>query len=291
MKNRLFIRHFLTLALIISVQSGASLFAQEVDYHAFNDKKGQAIEAALLSVSQDMKTAKIRRKDKREFDLPIVNLSLDDQQYIKDWLKENPIKKDYNLDVSFVKHQEDSIRVDVPNYDLRWVTDPINYEIIIKNRSRADLIGASIEYFIIVEQGVRANVMDQEAQRDYGIKEWWYSNGPSIDSSPSKKIKKMKQDKPLWLISGKAKIKDLPTNYTMEVTSETFPLREISQSEGRNPKDVIVGVISRVVDKDGNEISVHRSTENNDIMKQSWADISLMPPGNRSGSRQPMSDN
>jgi len=287
--NRMFIRHFLTLALIFSVQAGGVVFAQEINYHAFTDKKGQAIEAAMLSVSQNMKTAKIRRKDNREFDLPIVSLILDDQQYIKEWLKENPIKTEHNLDVSFVKHQEDSIRIDVPNYEYKYITDPINYEIIIKNRSRDDLIGASIEYYIIVEQGVNATVMTPESQVAYGTKERWSSNDPTL-ASGLKKSKKMALKKPLWLINKIVKIKDLPTNYTMEVISENFPLREISQSGGRNPKDVILGVIARITDKNGNEISVHRSIENN-ILKKSWAEISQMPPGDQSGMPGPISNN
>ena len=100
--NHMFIRHFLTLALIFSAQVGSVVSAQEVNYHAFTDKKGQAIEASLLSISPDMQTAKIRRRDNREFDLTIVTLSLDDQQYIKTWLAENPIQTKFNLDVSFV---------------------------------------------------------------------------------------------------------------------------------------------------------------------------------------------
>ncbi len=72
---------------MIALGFGFSLFAgwgfdtcaQEAKPHVFTDKKGDAIDATLLTVSPDMKMAKIRREDKREFDLPILSLSLDDQ--------------------------------------------------------------------------------------------------------------------------------------------------------------------------------------------------------------------
>ena len=53
--------------------------------HLFTE--GNQIAANLLEVVDDRKTAKIRREDGIVFSLEIVLFSLDDQQYIKDWME------------------------------------------------------------------------------------------------------------------------------------------------------------------------------------------------------------
>ncbi|NOY00841.1 MAG: hypothetical protein GXP30_14090, partial [Verrucomicrobia bacterium] len=258
--------------------------ASKTAYHVFTDKKGQTIEAALLSINPDKSKIGIERRDGRKFEIPILSLSLDDQQFIKNWLEGNPIKSDHNLEVSFIKHQESTERTAVPNSGgLKWVEDTSTIEIKIKNRSRIDLKGASLHYYIIIEQGVNATVMAPESQQSYGVKEWWYPNAPDVPIK-RKKGKKLKEKKPLWVIHGQSKIDDLAYNFSMEVQSSPFPLREISQSgaSGANPKDVILGTIAKITDKDGKEIILTRSTENG-LMKRGWDEISRMPSGDMSG--------
>lgn len=160
----------------------------------------------------------------------------------------------------------------------------------IKNLSRDELSGASLEYYIITEQGIRATVMDPAAQQTSGVKEWWYSNDPDLPSRRSKG-EKPKPAKPLWLIHGTAQVEDLAYNFSAEFASSSFPLREIDQSETQiNPKDKVLGVIVKITDEAGKEISIHRSNENK-ILNQSWDKISQMPTGDRSGIPQSVSNN
>ncbi len=278
------IRNIVTLALILTVPGAFCMAASEKAYHVFTDKKGQTIEAALLSITPDKSKIGIERRDGRKFEIPILTLSLNDQQFIKNWIKGNPIKSEHNLEVSFVKHQENTERTVVPNYGgLKWIEDTSTIEIKIKNRSRIDLKGASIEYYIIIEQGVNATNIDPENQQAVGVQEWWYPNAPDLPIK-RKKGKKLGPKKPLWVIHGQSKIDDLAYNFSMEVKSSPFPLREISQSgaSGANPKDVILGTIAKITDKDGKEIVLTRSTENG-LMKRGWDEISRMPPGDMSG--------
>jgi len=84
------------LALMLTRGPGFDANAQEKAYHVFTSKKGQAIEATPMLVTPDKTKLGIRRKDGREFEIPILTLSLDDQQFIKEWLKKNPVKMDFN---------------------------------------------------------------------------------------------------------------------------------------------------------------------------------------------------
>ncbi len=271
-----------TLCLVFFTPAWLCLAAQEKEYHLFTDKKAQTIEANLLSISQDKSKATIQRKDGKKFELPILSLSLDDQLFIKNWLIINPLQSNYNLEINFIKHQESTERIEVLNYEFKWITDPTSFEITIKNLSRIQLAGASLEYYVIVEQAVYTNPLPIADQKTYEVKEWWYSHEPTTPVK-RRKGKKLTAQKPLWLIHGETKLEDLAYNHTEKIKTQSFPVREISQSTSTTPpRDSILGSIIKITDKDGNLISLHRSSDNK-ILKQSWESISKMPPGDRSG--------
>ncbi|MEM1442650.1 MAG: hypothetical protein AAGF67_09925 [Verrucomicrobiota bacterium] len=56
------------------------------EYRVFTDKRDLQIEARILSISEDQKTMKLQRQDGNVFETAITILSLDDQQFIKQWL-------------------------------------------------------------------------------------------------------------------------------------------------------------------------------------------------------------
>ena len=67
------------------------MHAQEAaTIHEFTDKRGQKVSAILLAISEDRRQMTIKREDGQQFDTVINLLSLDDQQYIKDWMKNRP---------------------------------------------------------------------------------------------------------------------------------------------------------------------------------------------------------
>lgn len=270
--------------LVLAFTTGAAFCApaQESVYHTFTDKKGQAIEAALLSVTADQSKAIIERKDGRDFELPILTLSLDDQQFIKDWLKTTSSHPDFNLEITVTKHLENSERLTVPNYQMKWLTEHTAMEIKIRNLSRADLKGASVEYYTLIEQGVHAYSRNPGPKAQRGPDEWWYPN--EVGESPGRNKNKGKalSEKPLWLIHGTAKLQDLAYNHEASLQTAVFPLREIDYGNRDNPEDVILGMIVRVSDADGNEISLYRSTTN-EVLKKSWEEIAAMPPGDSTG--------
>ena len=97
------------LSLIALLITGTA--AQEsADFHQFTDKKGQRVSAMLLEVSADRQQMKIRREDGQEFETVINLLSLDDQQYVKDWMKNAPqagmMNTDFLLNLSLSADRE-----------------------------------------------------------------------------------------------------------------------------------------------------------------------------------------
>ncbi len=252
--------------------------AQEGDYHSFTDKKGQSIEAALVSVGPKREKVKIQRRDGRHFEIEILTLSLDDQRYIKDWLKNSPASSNYKLEIAVTSHQENTERVDVPNHNLKWVTDHVAMEIKILNLSRADLKDAVMEYYVLIEQGVRSQPHDETTAKQYGVEEWWYSN----ESPENSRRERKKHQKPVLVKHGKTELKDLAFNYSAATRTETIPLRAIEGDASARGKDSVLGVIVKVSDADGRKISLYRSTDH-ELLKADWDKIAAMPPGNPLG--------
>jgi len=68
------------------ISVGSDLGPQPSEFRAFTDKRGQQIEARILSISDDKRQLNLVRRDGRAFELAITLLSLDDQQFLNDWL-------------------------------------------------------------------------------------------------------------------------------------------------------------------------------------------------------------
>jgi hypothetical protein len=272
----LFIRTL--VALVFSAQVVFCATAQEKTYHSFTDKKGQSIEAELVSIDPKREKVKIQRKDGRHFEIAILTLSLDDQLYIRDWLSKVPNNSKFKLEINVTRHQESTTRVDVPNYDLKWVTDHVAMEIKVHNLSRIDLNGALMEYYVLTEQGVRSQPYDEATSKQYGVAEWWYSNEPA----ELPKREKKKYEKPLLLKHGKVKLENLAYNFAATTKTESIPLRTIEGDTSAKGKDTVLGVIVKVSTSDGKELSLYRSSDHK-ILKESWDKIAAMPPGDPLG--------
>lgn len=122
------------IAVVLLIASVLTASGQE--FHLFTSKDSKQMLAALLDISADNRQVKIRREDGIEFQIEIVGLSLDDQQYIKDWLKTRvvEVKTNYRLEVDIdhnatdtERHRRDSYYT----YEQRFG----NYDIAIRNLS------------------------------------------------------------------------------------------------------------------------------------------------------------
>lgn len=252
-----------------------SLYAQGKDYHSFTDKKSQTIEAALVAVSMDKSKVTIeRKKDGGKFDISILTLSLNDQQYIKNWLITHPIESAYNIEFSLSKHNTSSERIKRLRGE-RAITQKFVYEMEFKNLSREILKGATLEYYVITVHGIYV-YPDSETGEPI-----WIGNVPPPKRDRKKNPTKFKQ--PISVKHGQHKLDDLAFNFTASVESEELQLRELILDGGDVfAADKIGGLIARLTDASGQEIGIFRSP---DIAVQNmpWERISQLPPGDPTG--------
>ncbi len=283
MKTRRFVPPLLaTSALLVFILHFGKELRAQASYHVFTDKKGQAIEATPLSISPDKTKLQIRRKDGVEFEISILTLNLDDQQFIKNWMGKNPVKMDYKVDITFEKNFERTKYIPGPKnrYDLKFVTEKTSFDMKVKNMTRATLSGLILEHYIITEHSVYTGPYDdpdeKEATEWYYPFDYWSRKGGKVPAIPV--------EKPISLSYKKISLKDLPYSFSAEITTDTIPIREITKALSRESmnKDTLIGIIVRLTDADGNEISVQRSSDH-DFLKKSWDEISQLPPGDPSG--------
>ena len=60
------------------------------EYRQFTDKRGQQVEARIVSISDDLRLLNMEGRSGQIFELPITALSLDDQQFLRQWLHPSP---------------------------------------------------------------------------------------------------------------------------------------------------------------------------------------------------------
>lgn len=81
---------FIPLALI-GVMVEFVLAEEPSEFRFFTDKRDQQIEARILSISEDERSMTLERKDGNVFEMAITVLSLDDQQFLREWLTPPPL--------------------------------------------------------------------------------------------------------------------------------------------------------------------------------------------------------
>ena len=105
--------------IIISV---SNLFAEEPaepEPILLRDKDSKEIDARILSISGDRRILQIERVDSRIFEIEIVQLSLDSQQAVKDWLTGQPgASESLNLEISGERQDgaSDREKLEGPSY-------------------------------------------------------------------------------------------------------------------------------------------------------------------------------
>lgn len=141
------------LAVLVSILS--ELSGQEGSaYHQFSDKKGQKVSALVLGVSADNQKMKIRREDGQEFEMVINLLSLDDQQYLKDWMKTRPlaqtappVKSAFRLQTVITRQAG---ATEKHAGESRNMEEKANFfRVVVRNLSRETLEGAELAYAVV----------------------------------------------------------------------------------------------------------------------------------------------
>lgn len=251
------------LILLASLISGA--VAQESsEFHQFTDKKGQRISAVLLNVSPDRQQMKIRREDGQEFETVINLLSLDDQQYIKDWLKESPPTEsvdaatvDFRLDV-LLSRQTASVEKHISG-NVTLEARSTTFRIAVRNLSRDSLEGARLAYAVVWED--RAALY----QRPDG--EWAFRATSGADGT-SHRVKQ----------AGEIALESL--RFNAESAIETIPVTmdQVLFFGTNKPyhQDEMIGAKVRILSKDGLVLQ-ESDSGGAAIAEVKWEDIESLP--------------
>jgi len=137
---------FLALVLITTIHA---------DAREFTSKDGRKINGELLAHSGDQVIIKVGAK---EFAVAAANFSLEDQQFIKEWIAANPgamrFKFGYFFDVE--KEREDVTQGKAAGSmtDDKLKTFPHTYEMIVFNRDISDADAIEIHYEIYIDDFV-----------------------------------------------------------------------------------------------------------------------------------------
>lgn len=237
--------------MILAFGIAASQLAQAQEYHQFTSKDGRQISAELLGISPDNRKATIRREDNgEEFQYEIVGLSLDDQQYIKNWLKTRVIevKTDYRLEVDLDYTLEDSERHRRDSYNT-YEQRFGRYEIVCRNLSRENLPGAILEYVVVWKERIRVYESAEGG--------WTYaSTGFSAED-------------PMVKVSGFKELGEMAYNRDVEVFTKTVEINRAFYDGKVIREDDLVGVKVRIKDTHGN-ILLEQDSAGSEIENISW---------------------
>lgn len=254
-----------TLATASVVVPGRSQGAG--DSHEFTGKSGQKLVAKVLGVSEDRRQMRILRQDGMEFDTEIVIFSLDDQQYVKDWMKANASGASavpaagtmaagaFRLDVVITRMPGKS---DKHRSEFYTMEEKENlFRIAVRNLSRETLTGAKLEYAIVWKDAVRISFDENE-------KEWQFSARDR--DTPVPPVKKL----------GEATLEPLRFNGEGLVETSGVNTDEVFY-DGNEPygQDELLGVKVRVLAPSG--AVLHEADSGGaDITAMSWDEIKAL---------------
>lgn len=226
------------LAILLSVSSllADDFATEQPEIRRFTNKAGQEIEAHTIAVSSSMRTVTIQRPgDDRRFDLEITALCLDDQQYLKEWLRKQPAREpgQLNLRLEGQPFLTEATREKFEDriYGGSGTSSQVGYQFKINNLSRIPLLDCRLEYVVLVEDRVeiRMGGLDKEAVR-------W----------------RLRAEGPVIYRSGDIAIDTLKYNTEFNVISATIPHEQIRAGSGSNKaEDQVLGVLARLTSADG----------------------------------------
>ena len=127
------IRHFLILLIVLvaplvfprgqAFASGGNAGETAAAFRFFSDKRGQKLEAKIASISDDLRLVNLVDRNGRSFELPITALSLDDQQFLREWLYPSTAGPSGEMKIFGFLPEEKSIDVDA----LKGIYDIVSF--------------------------------------------------------------------------------------------------------------------------------------------------------------------
>jgi hypothetical protein len=241
--------------------------AQSTTPHQFTDKAGKALEATLLGISPDRRTMKIRRVDGQEFELVITLLSLEDQQYLQDWLAQQstaevgkptatspatPAASAYRVELTIDRKVSAAKKFKISS-DYNIERRENISTATVRNLSRELLVGATLEWVVVWRNDI------EPIEQDDGT--WSYR---SLEDLPE-------------AVAGKTNLDPIPFNREVVLPISPIFTDTFDYGSSSNYKDTWDGTIARVNNADGTMIVEIRGGSG-DITTMTWEKaIALVP--------------
>lgn len=235
----------LLLAILILAHSDG------IEAREFTDSSGRKIEAELVGYSGN--TVIINRGGK-EFPVSATIFSLDDQEYIKGWIAENPDKARYSFGFYADLDRKSVSQSKAPGgmIDDKLKVIPYNYEMIVYNKGIAPAEDLEIRYEIYVEDfvDVRNNRFTRMA----------------VGGEKSARTQ---------VVPGKLPAMTIPANgrhdFERDFNTEFYIDRDGGKTDAA-ATDKVIGVRIRVY-KNGKLLAEHEEGEDDDkLAKTTWQD-------------------
>jgi hypothetical protein len=221
------------------------------EFRDFTNANGNVIRAEL--VSHKAGKVKLKRADGKEFEVAPTVFSLDDQTFIKEWMKKNPETIAYRLDISADKKK---VAGDTKNMGYKLVkNEKWSFLISLKNISRDPASNLTVKYRVFY-----SNAADGS-----------YSASSSDQSS-------------LRMVEGEGKLEaELDYNRTMQVTTTPVQIDTVDYDGGGSRyKDELKGCLVRVLNPQG-EVIVDWVSPQTSMNSKTWANTTPAKDG-KSGS-------
>ena len=234
---------FATLAILSGAALAQDQIENEEDLHRFRDKEGHEIDAKIVSFSSDWRQVQIERADGHRFDLIITRLSLDDQQFLRNWLlnRELPDPSSLRFDLSLNRLEKSSAKQKLANLvdEATWEAQEVGFQIGVTNLSRLPLANLRLEYCLLVEDAVEVK---PTAVRPL------LSNEDQEDIDEATPLWRAKRDKPLHYQFGSVELPPLAFNRVHQVDTASLVRDAITpeRSSRLGLEDRLVGIMVRV---------------------------------------------
>lgn len=169
-------RSVLIATALAFLAASASRARGEGELREFTDKRGQKVTAKLVGISEDRRVMSILRGDGKTFETVINQLSLDDQQYVKDWLKSHPLPgsggtasslpaSSFRLDAVVTRSSGETR--EHRNGDYAMEEKDNLYRITVRNLSRETISSARVEYAVVLRNAVSIYEDKDDAEWDF----------------------------------------------------------------------------------------------------------------------------
>ena len=193
---------------------------------------------------------KIRREDGLEFDSEINALSLDDQQFVKNWLENRPENVDFRLEIAIDRKSVETEKID--SESLRFETKSNRYEITVRNLSRETLESARMEYVVVWQDGTTIHETDEGVPTYDRVKEG--------------------VEPPMVRVEGGKRLDPIPFNRDLVIETVPFDLEKVSYTEGQVLyADEPIGAVVRVLTSSG-ILLMEEKVGDARITEMSWED-------------------